>query len=262
MTRRLLHSLKFPGGNAMSHPRLTIGTYGEIMTRRRPSRRIEARARRRDPGGVARLVQVSGDTAVAATHALKAKCVDRDLIAPSAGPLAADSLFPYLVAYWLEDIEVEDRLAVATRQLLGLSMPSVRISGTIISPRGEPTAWQEHPKTARSRRTVQQTVATTINEHAGVELVSQLLGHADPAITINHYICRNEAVDPTTADLLEKRSRDEHLVIQMGNRYAVCVTIIVRLGGGHGDDAARSVGIPRPRRCRTHAEAARATYQG
>jgi len=35
-------------------------------------------------------------------------------------------------------------------------------------------------------------------------LASQLLGHTDPAITIKHYIRRNETVDPTTAGLLEK----------------------------------------------------------
>jgi integrase len=49
-----------------------------------------------------------------------------------------------------------------------------------------------------------RTVATTINEHAGVELASQLLRHADSAITIKHYIRRNENVDPATAGLLEK----------------------------------------------------------
>lgn len=385
----------------MSRPRLTIGTFGEITTRRRPSSRIEARARYRDWDGATRLVQASGDTAAAATHALKAKCVDRNLIAPSAGSLTADSPFPDLVAYWLEDIELEDRLATATRQLyerdmrtlvlpafkdltlreigvarcdqflkrlakdsyskakharvvlrlalalavrhevllrnpvdhvarlhrevrmpdaftteeitairaaisyweagrdvsgpkpdgqlgaiievmlgtsarigevlairrrdIDLSVPYVRITGTIISPKGEPTARQDHPKTARSRRTIQlpeftatavqfrlkqldtinpdallfcsregtplttnnvrrqlrhvmniagiegvtphkfrRTVATTINESAGVELASQLLGHTDPAITIKHYIRRNETVDPMTAGLLEK----------------------------------------------------------
>ena len=41
-----------------------------------------------------------------------------------------------------------------------------------------------------------RTVATTINEQAGVELASQLLGHTDPAITIEHYIHRGETVDP------------------------------------------------------------------
>lgn len=385
----------------MSRPRLTIGTYGEITTRRRPSGRIEARARYRDWDGVTRLVQASGDSPAAATRALKAKCVDRNLIAPSAGSLTADSPFPDLVAYWLEDIDLEDRLATATRQLyerdmrtlvlpafkdltlreigvarcdqflkrlakdsyskakharvvlrlalalavrhevllrnpvdhvarlhrdarvpdaftpeeitgiraaiayweagrdvsgpkpdgqlgaiievmlgtsarigevlairrrdIDLSVPSVRITGTITSPKGELTRRQDHPKTARSRRTIQlpgfaatavqrrlrelntidpdallfcsregtplttnnvrrqlrhvmnmtgiegvtphkfrRTVATTINESAGVELASQLLGHTDPAITIKHYIRRNETVDPTTAGLLEK----------------------------------------------------------
>ena len=385
----------------MSRPRLTIGTFGEITTRRRPSGRIEARARYRDWDGATRLVQASGDTAAAATHALKAKCVDRNLIAPSAGSLTADSPFPDLVAYWLEDIELEDRLATATRQLyerdmrtlvlpvfkdltlreigvarcdqflkrlakdsyskakharvvlrlalalavrhevllrnpvdhvarlhrdahvpdaftpeeitairaaiayweagrnasgpkpdgqlsaiievmlgtsarigevlairrrdIDLSGPSVQITGTIISPKGEPTTRQDHPKTARSRRTIQlpgfaataagrrlkelntidpdallfcsregtplttnnvrrqlrhvmdlagiegvtphkfrRTVATTINESAGVELASQLLGHTDPAITIKHYIRRDETVNPTTAGLLER----------------------------------------------------------
>ncbi|WP_036278224.1 tyrosine-type recombinase/integrase [Microbacterium sp. CH12i] len=385
----------------MSRPRLTIGTYGEITTRRRPSGRTEARARYRDWDGATRLVQASGDTAAVATHALKAKCVDRNLIAPSAGSLTADSPFPELVAYWLEDIDLEDRLAPGTRQLyerdmrtlvlpvfkdltlreigvarcdqflkrlakdsyskakharvalrlalalavrhevllrnpvdhvarlhrdarvpdaftpeevtairaaiayweagrdvsgpkpdgqlgaivevmlgtsarigevlairrrdIDLSVPSVRITGTIISPKGEPTTRQDHPKTARSRRTIQlpgfaaqavrlrlkqldtidpdalllcsragtplttnnvrrqlrhvmniagiegvtphkfrRTVATTINENAGVELASQLLGHTDPAITIKHYIRRNETVNPATAGLLEK----------------------------------------------------------
>lgn len=32
--------------------------------------------------------------------------------------------------------------------------PSIRITGTIVSHRGEPTARQDHPKTAKSRRTV------------------------------------------------------------------------------------------------------------
>ena len=81
----------------MSRPRLTIGAYGEITTRRRPSGRVEARANNRDWDGATQLVQASGDTASAATHALKAKCVDRNLIEPSAGSLTVDSPFPGLV---------------------------------------------------------------------------------------------------------------------------------------------------------------------
>ena len=47
-------------------------------------------------------------------------------------------------------------------------------------------------------------VATAINEQAGVELAAELLGHTDPKITIQHYIRRNEMVNPATADLLDR----------------------------------------------------------
>lgn len=38
----------------------------------------------------------------------------------------------------------------------------------------------------------------------GLQLASELLGHSDPAITREHYIRRNETVNPATADFLEK----------------------------------------------------------
>ena len=387
----------------MSRPRLTIGTYGEITTRRLPSGRFEARTRYRDWDGVARLVQASAETAAAATRALKAKLAERNLLAPTTGTLAPDSPFPDLVEYWLEDLDLEDRLATTTRQLyerdmrtlvlpafagltlreigvarcdqflkqlakqsyakakharvvlrlalalavrhevlprnpvdhvarlhrpartpdaltpaevnairaaiayweagrspsgpkpdgqlgaivevmLGTSarigevlairrrdiditgaVPSIRIAGTIVSHRGGPTVRQDHPKTAKSRRTVaipsftaeavrrrlarledpspdallfcsregtplttnnvrrqlrhvmdlagitgvtphlfRRTVATAINAQAGVDLAAELLGHTDPKITIQHYIRRNEMVNPATAEMLER----------------------------------------------------------
>lgn len=143
--------------------------------------------------------------------------------------------------------------------------PSIRLAGTIVSHRGEPTVRQDHPKTAKSRRTVaipsfaaeavrrrlaqledsspdallfcsregtplttnnvrrqfrraldlagisgvtphmlRRTVATAINEQAGVDLAAELLGHTDPRITIQHYIRRSEMVNPATADMLER----------------------------------------------------------
>jgi integrase len=387
----------------VSRPRLTIGTYGEITTRRRPSGRVEARARYRDWDGLARLVQASAESSAAATRALKAKCAERNLLAPTTGTLAPDSPFPDLVEYWLEDIDLEGRLATATRQLyerdmrtlvlpafagltlreigvarcdqflkqlakqsyakakharvvlrlalalavrhevlprnpvdhvarlhrpartpdaltptevnairaavayweagrspsgprpdgqlgaivevmLGTSArigevlairrrdiditaapPSIRIAGTIVSHRGEPTVRQDRPKTAKSRRTVaipsfaaeavrrrlakledpspdallfssregtplttnnvrrqlrhvmglagitgvtphmfRRTVATAISAEAGVDLAAELLGHTDPKITIQHYIRRNEMVNPATAEMLER----------------------------------------------------------
>lgn len=49
-----------------------------------------------------------------------------------------------------------------------------------------------------------RTVATAINEQAGVELAAELLAHTDPKITIQHYIRRSEMVNPATAPLLEQ----------------------------------------------------------
>lgn len=49
-----------------------------------------------------------------------------------------------------------------------------------------------------------RTVATVINEAASVDLAAQLLGHTDPKVTIEHYIRRNEHVNPLTAELLDR----------------------------------------------------------
>lgn len=144
-------------------------------------------------------------------------------------------------------------------------VPMMRIAGTIVSRKGEPTHRQEHPKTARSVRRValpafalravrarlekvastspdellfstrtgtphttnnvrrrlrgimdkagiedvtphrfRRTAATTINDAAGINLAAELLGHSDPIITLQHYVRRNETVDPSTADHLEQ----------------------------------------------------------
>jgi integrase len=49
-----------------------------------------------------------------------------------------------------------------------------------------------------------RTAATAINDVGGLQLASELLGHSDPAITREHYIRRNETVNPATADFLEQ----------------------------------------------------------
>lgn len=386
----------------MARPRLVIGTFGQITTRTAASGRIEVRTRYRDWDGKVRLVQATGPTAAAAERALKAKLAERCLFQPAFTTLSPDSPFTDLVTYWLEDLDLEDRLSKTTRQLyernmrtlvipafgqltlreigvarcdhflkqlakqsysrakqarvvlrlaLGLAVrhevlprnpmdhvarlhreprvpdaltpaevnairaaiahweagrsvsgpkpngqlgaivevmlgtsarigevlairrrdiditsavPSIRIAGTIVSRKGEPTFRQDHPKTARSRRVValpsftaeavrrrlasiddagldtllfhsregtpltaanvrrqlrhvlgragttgvtphmfRRTVATAVNENAGIELAAELLGHTDPKITIQHYIRRNEMVNPATADLLD-----------------------------------------------------------
>jgi integrase len=392
----------------MSRQRLTIGTFGEIGYLKNPNGRTIARARYRDWDGKSRLVQATGHTKRAAEHALKSKLAERTLFQPTGIGLTVDSLFPDLVDYWLEDLDLEDRLSKTTRQLyernmrtlvlpvfkdltlreigvarcdhflkqlakqsynrakqarvalrlaLGLAVrhevlprnpmdhvsrlrrppstpnaltpvevntirtaiafwetglsptgpkpdgqlaaivefmlgtsarigevlairrrdidvvsatPSIRISGTIVAHRGEPTSRQDHPKTAKSRRTVaiptftaeairrrltrlddpsldallfcsregtpltmnnvrrqlrhvldlagisgvtphmfRRTVATAISNEAGVELAAELLGHTDPAITIQHYIRRNEMVNPSTAEMLDRVFKKE-----------------------------------------------------
>lgn len=392
----------------MSRQRLSIGTFGEIGYLSTAVGRVVARARYRDWDGKTRLVQATGETRKAAERSLKMKLADRSLFQSTSSVLTPDSPFPDLVAYWLEDLDLEDRLSKRTRQLyernmqtlvmpafrnltlreigvarcdhflkqlakqsynrakqavalrlaLGLAMrhevlprnpmdhvarlhrpastpnalttsevnairtaiafweagrspsgpkpdgqlgaivevmlgtsarigevlairrrdiditsatPSIRVAGTIVSHRGEPTMRQDHPKTAKSRRTVaipsftaetvrrrlvrrddsspdallfnrregtplttnnvrrqlrhvmdlagiagvtphmfRRTVATAINEQAGVDLAAELLGHTDPKITIQHYIRRNEMVNPSTAELLDRAfAKDE-----------------------------------------------------
>ena len=48
-----------------------------------------------------------------------------------------------------------------------------------------------------------RTVATVVNEQASLNLASELLGHTDPKVTIEHYVRRNEHVNPLTAELLD-----------------------------------------------------------
>ena len=387
----------------MSRPRIPIGTFGEFTYETTSSGRVRARTYIRDWDGRKRLVQASAATQASAERLLKVRLGERVQTTPQGTSLTSDSTFDKLVAYWLADMELEDRLAVATRDryayhmrqlvlpafgllalneigvarcdtlikqlgklsynrarqaknvlrlvfglavrheiiprnpmdgvarlhkpphspdaltpedveairlavrlweggiavsgpkpdgqlsaiievMLGTSArigealtlrrrdvdvtgprPTVSIHGTIVTPRGVPPYRQDHPKTVKSRRTMavpsftadairlrlakmtdlspdalifcsrngtpltmanvrrqlrhvmelagiegvtphkfRRTVATAINESADVELAAELLGHTDSKITIQHYIRRNEMVDPITADLLEQ----------------------------------------------------------
>lgn len=49
-----------------------------------------------------------------------------------------------------------------------------------------------------------RTVATAINAGGTIDLAAELLGHTDARITMQHYVRRNEMVDPTSADILEQ----------------------------------------------------------
>ena len=106
----------------MSRQRLTIGTFGEIGYLRAAGGRTVARVRYRDWDGKTRLVQATGDTRKAAEHVLKAKLADRSLFQPSFAVLTSDSAFGDLVAYWLEELDLEDRPSRTTRQLYERNM--------------------------------------------------------------------------------------------------------------------------------------------
>lgn len=392
------------GGGELGRPRTPIGTFGTIGLRQLARDSYQARTRYRDWDGKARQIEATGMSRSSAERALKKKLSERSLFQPAFTSLSADSPFPALVDYWLEDLDLEGRISRTTRLLyernmrilvlpafkeltlreigvarcdhflkrlakesysrarqargvlrlaLGVAVrheiiprnpmdhvsrlyrpahmpnaftaadveairssirtweqrpvlagprpdgqlgqiievmlgtsarigevlairacdldldsaaPTLRISGTIISRAGEPTHRQDHPKTARSVRRItlpefaveairnrltkiaavfpqtllfstrvgtplttnnvrrllrqiteeasipdvtphrfRRTVATTINEVGGLLLASELLGHTNPQITIQHYIQRNEAVNPATAEMLERR---------------------------------------------------------
>ena len=106
----------------MSRPRQTIGTFGDIITRIRPSGQFEARTHYRDWDGQSRQVQATGATAKAAERALKGKLTDRSQVQPTNGYLTPDSPFPDLVKYWLDDIDAEGRISKTTRNLYERNM--------------------------------------------------------------------------------------------------------------------------------------------
>jgi hypothetical protein len=84
---------------------------------RTPGGRHTARARYRDWDGKNRLVEATAETGKAATRTLKQKLTSRTLFQPSSSALTPDSAFEELVGYWLEDLDLEDRLSRTTRLL-------------------------------------------------------------------------------------------------------------------------------------------------
>ncbi|MDR0488227.1 MAG: site-specific integrase [Propionibacteriaceae bacterium] len=99
----------------MTRPRIPIGTFGEVTFLRTTQGRVEARTRYRDWDGKSRLVQAVGTSKRQAEQNLKVKLAQRTLFQPPVSGLTPDSSFGDLVEYWLEDIELENRLAQQTR---------------------------------------------------------------------------------------------------------------------------------------------------
>lgn len=99
----------------MSRPRIPIGGYGEIAFLPRGKGKVEARTRFRDWDGQTRLVQATASSRPAAEVELKKKLTQRNAFQPIDTTLTPDSPFPALVAYWLADLDLEGRIAPATR---------------------------------------------------------------------------------------------------------------------------------------------------
>lgn len=98
----------------MGRPRTPIGTFGEVRYAT-SNGKVQARTRYRDWDGKLRQVQATGPTRTAAARALKAKLAHRVAVAPVDTTLTADSDFAELVDYWLDDLDLEGRLASSTR---------------------------------------------------------------------------------------------------------------------------------------------------
>jgi hypothetical protein len=101
----------------MARPRTPIGTFGEFRFEKAASGLVYARTRYRDNDGRLRQIQASGRTQRAAERSLKEKLTRRGDQFNRAGEITGDSPFPKLVELWLNDLDLEGRLAANTRDL-------------------------------------------------------------------------------------------------------------------------------------------------
>ena len=106
----------------MARPRTPIGTFGNIEFTALPNGVVRARTRVRDYDGRVRRVEAGGHTRALAEHRLKERVLDRSRSGPGSDELSADSSFPHLVAVWLEDLDLEGRVAGSTRDLYERNM--------------------------------------------------------------------------------------------------------------------------------------------
>ena len=101
----------------MARPRTPIGTFGEITYLPIGGGGVRARLRFRDDDGRLRSVRATGETRKAAERRLKQTIAQRGSHSPGSEELTADSSFPRLVQIWLDDLDLEGRLAPTTRDL-------------------------------------------------------------------------------------------------------------------------------------------------
>lgn len=97
-------------------PRTPVGTFGAITSHKEGTRFV-AGTRYRDWDGRLRRIEATGSTRQSAERAVKERIAERTETEGSSDELSADTRFRDLVHVWLQDIELEDRLAPSTRQL-------------------------------------------------------------------------------------------------------------------------------------------------
>src|SRR3954454_2872144 len=105
----------------MARPRTPIGAFGEISFTTMPNGQVQARTRFRDDDCKVRRVAATGPSRPAAERRLKARLSQRTTRA-SYAELTPDSTFTRLVELWLEDLDLEDKVAESTRALYERNM--------------------------------------------------------------------------------------------------------------------------------------------
>jgi len=105
----------------MGRPRTPIGTFGEIHFETTPSGQVRARARYRDDDGQVRRVSAVGSTQKTAERNLKEQLGNRTS-RTNYSDVTPDSWFKQLVALWLDDMDLTNKLAESTRALYERNM--------------------------------------------------------------------------------------------------------------------------------------------
>jgi len=105
----------------MARPRTPIGTFGDITYVKVAGGRVKARARFRDDDGQVRRVSATGASNREAERNLKQVLAQRASHVAS-GELTGDTSFAKLVDVWLEDLDLENKLAPSTRALYERNM--------------------------------------------------------------------------------------------------------------------------------------------
>jgi len=100
----------------VGRPRTPIGTFGAVTVVRAGTCWL-ASTRYRDWDGKLRKVEAAGGSRQAAERRLKERLAARGETDGSGGILTADTRFDELVTVWLEDLDLEGRIAPSTRDL-------------------------------------------------------------------------------------------------------------------------------------------------